>query len=115
MTEESNRKQKYGDIVKKLTQTQKNDLAEAFDIFDVDGDGTVSSKELGSLFRCFGARKSPSEIEEILLKFDEDGSGEIEFDEFVAMMADTILEPDVDPELLESYRVFDRNDGGISP
>ena len=48
-------------------------------------------------------------------KYDEDGSGEIEFEEFVAMMAETILEPDVDPELTEAYRVFDRNDGGISP
>ena len=48
-------------------------------------------------------------------KYDNDGSGEIEFEEFVAMMAETILEPDVDPELREAYLVFDRNDGGISP
>ena len=31
------------------------------------------------------------------------------------MMAETILEPDVDPELTEAYKVFDRNEGGISP
>ena len=67
------------------------------------------------MFRCFGAKKTEEEIFELLEKFDEDGSGEIEFDEFVAMMAGTILQPDVDPELTEAYRVFDRNDGGISP
>ena len=67
------------------------------------------------MFRCFGAKKTEEEIFELLEKFDEDGSGEIEFDEFVAMMAETILQPDVDPELTEAYRVFDRNDGGISP
>ena len=31
------------------------------------------------------------------------------------MMGGTILKPDVDPELDEAYRVFDRNGGGISP
>ena len=90
-------------------------MQEAFDLFDKDGDGTISATELGSLFKCFGSRKTQEELEEILVKYDEDNSGEIEFPEFVAMMAETILEPDVDPELTEAYRVFDRNDGGISP
>ena len=105
----------YIEIAAKLTTSQKNDLQEAFDLFDKDGDETISVNELGALFRCFGARKNPQELQEILEKYDEDGSGEIEFEEFVAMMAETILEPDVDPELTEAYRVFDRNDGGISP
>ena len=43
------------------------------------------------MFRCFGAKKSKAEIDEILVRYDEDGSGAIEFDEFVAMMAETIL------------------------
>ena len=90
-------------------------MQEAFDLFDKDGDETISVNELGALFRCFGARKTHAELEEILEKYDDDGSGEIEFEEFVAMMAETILEPDVDPELREAYLVFDRNDGGISP
>ena len=90
-------------------------MQEAFDLFDKDGDGTISVNELSSLFRCFGARKNPEELAKILQKYDEDGSGEIEFDEFVSMMAETILEPDVDPELNEAYKVFDRNEGGISP
>ena len=104
-----------GSIVDKLTPGQLNDLQEAFDLFDKDGDGDISVGELSSLFRCFGARKTPEELAEILAKFDDDNSGKIEFDEFVAMMAETILEPDVDPELTEAYKVFDRNEGGISP
>ena len=102
-------------IVAQLTTTQKLELQEAFDLFDKDGDGTISANELGSLFRCFGSRKTPEELDEILKKYDDDGSGEIEFEEFVAMMAETILQPDIDPELHEAYRVFDRDDGGISP
>ena len=104
-----------GNITDQLTPNQLNDLREAFDLFDKDGNGDISVNELHSLFRCFGARKTPEEIAEILVKFDEDQSGLIEFDEFVAMMAETILEPDVDPELTEAYKVFDRNEGGISP
>ena len=108
-------KTNFRDITDKLTPGQRNDLQEAFDLFDKDGDGTISTDELSSLFRCFGARKNQEQLQEILKKYDEDGSGEIEFDEFVAMMAETILEPDVDPELTEAYKVFDRNEGGISP
>ena len=103
------------EINARLTSQQKNELQEAFDLFDVDGDETIDAEELGSLFRCFGAKKSQKEIDEILLRFDEDGSGAIEFDEFVAMMAETILQPEVEPELIEAYRVFDRYDRGISP
>ena len=102
-------------LANKLTQGQLNDLREAFDLFDKDGGGDISVSELSSLFRCFGARKTHQELSQILDKYDEDGSGVIEFDEFVQMMAETILEPDVDPELTESYKVFDRNEGGISP
>ena len=46
-------------IVDKLTPGQLNDLQEAFDLFDKDGDGDISVAELSSLFRCFGARKTP--------------------------------------------------------
>ena len=105
----------YQEISKKLTRTQINDLQEAFDLFDNDGGGSISVIELGNLFRCFGARKSQQELQEMLDRYDDDGSGEIDFEEFVSMMAETILEPDVDPELHEAYRVFDRDDGGISP
>ena len=37
-----------------LTENQKADLKEAFDLFDRDGNETIDVDELKSLFRCFG-------------------------------------------------------------
>jgi Ca2+-binding EF-hand superfamily protein len=32
------------------------DFEEAFDLFDIDGDGTISTTELKNLLRCFGKK-----------------------------------------------------------
>ena len=45
-------------------------------------------------------------------KYDADGSGDIDFEEFVEMMGNIILAPDMDPELKEAYKVFNRDVGG---
>ena len=47
--------------------------------------------------------------------YDEDSNGEIDFAEFTKMMAGTILEPEIEPEMMSAFKVFDRYDQGISP
>lgn len=47
---------------------------------------------------------------------DVDGSGSIEFDEFLIMMAKKIKENEQSNDIREAFRVFDRDgDGFISP
>lgn len=47
---------------------------------------------------------------------DVDGSGSIEFDEFLIMMAKKIKENEQNNDIREAFRVFDRDsDGFISP
>ena len=45
----------------KLTEDQKSDLQEAFDLFDKDGGGTINVDELKSLFRCFDIKLTKQE------------------------------------------------------
>mmetsp|Transcript_48869 Transcript_48869/g.66543 ORF Transcript_48869/g.66543 Transcript_48869/m.66543 type:complete len:102 (-) Transcript_48869:210-515(-) len=89
-------------------------MEEAFDLFDKDGDGTISTGELKNLLRCFGQKSNEEEIKKIIKENDKDNSGSISFDEFVVIMSKIIMEPEVDEELYEAYKVFDRDDKGIN-
>ena len=40
---------------------------------------------------------------------DEDGSGSIEFPEFLEMMAKKMKETDTEEELVEAFKVFDKD------
>merc|ERR1719171_2554486 len=60
----------------------------AFDGFDTSGDGTISSKELDRLLRKMDIILRLDQVEALLTKYDADGSGEIDFTEFLSMMVD---------------------------
>lgn len=62
---------------------------EAFAIFDKDGSGTLSVKELRAILKRpdGGAPLADSEIEKIIRKFDINGDGELQLEEFVSLMA----------------------------
>lgn len=51
----------------------------------------------------------------MITEYDKDESGSLDFDQFTAIMMKEInLEPEMDPEINEAYRVFDRDDKGIT-
>ena len=68
----------------------------AFDSFDKDGNGYLDRVEVGDLlkkhFQEAGINKKPSqeEIDEFFEKLDEDGSNQIEFQEFKVFMLDNM-------------------------
>ena len=69
-----------------LTENQKEEFKEAFSLFDKDGDGTVSTKELGQVMRTLGQNPTESELNDMIKEVDIDGNGEIDFEEFVDLM-----------------------------
>ena len=86
-------------------------MQEVFDLFDKDGDGTINTLEFKVLFRCFGIKLNDDQIEALVNEYDADGSGEIDFDEFCEMMGKLILDDGVEPELEETYKVFNSDTG----
>lgn len=57
-----------------------------FDEFDADGGGSIDTAELEKLLNAFGVYPDEEEMRNMVLEVDEDGSGEIEFDEFLQML-----------------------------
>ena len=49
------------------------EIHEAFNIFDKDGDGRVSSKELGTVMRSLGQNPTEKELQDMVNEVDEDG------------------------------------------
>merc|ERR1711981_433369 len=98
-----------------LTEEQTAEFREAFALFDKDGDGTISTKELGTVMNSLGQKPTPQELENMIKEVDIDGNGEIDFDEFLAMMAKKLKETDLEEDIREAFRVFDnKNSGTIS-
>merc|ERR1719387_2864595 len=60
----------------------------AFSNFDTSGDGTISAKELDALLRKMDMILRVDQVEALLTKYNADGSGEIDFTEFLSMMVD---------------------------
>ncbi|KAK3093112.1 hypothetical protein FSP39_011207 [Pinctada imbricata] len=88
------------------------DFKEAFLLFDKDGDGTISSKEFGNVMRSLGQNPTDYEIEAMVQEMDADGSGEIDFPEFVTMMAKKMMEGDLENEIREAFTLFDTDRSG---
>ena len=70
----------------------------------------LSSKELKSVMRTCGMNPTDKEIQRLMAAADSDGSGVIEFNEFLDMMEDynQVTEDDI----LNSFKMFDRNEDG---
>merc|ERR1712088_1267862 len=84
-----------------LTEEQTAECREAFALFDKDGDGTISTKELGTVMNSLGQKPTSAELEAMIKEIDTDGNGEIDFDEFLAMMAKKLQESDLEEDIRE--------------
>ena len=58
-----------------LTEKEKFELKTAFDLFDKDGTGSISSEELRSVICTLGHTPSSQEIDQMVASLDKDGYG----------------------------------------
>ena len=85
------KKRKEGEAASVASLNLKDEVLaefrEAFAKFDGDNSGSISAGELGKVMRMLGDNPSVVEVAALAHQMDSDGSGEIEFGEFVEMMA----------------------------
>ena len=95
-----------------LTEEQIAEFKEAFSLFDKDGDGTITTKELGTVMRSLGQNPTEAELQDMINEVDADGNGTIDFPEFLTMMARKVKEVEGDEELRQAFMVFDKDGNG---
>lgn len=98
-----------------LTQEQKEEIKEAFELFDEDGGGSIDAKELETAMRTLGFEPKKAEVQKMIQEVDNDGTGSIDFQEFLAMMTKKILERDPRAEMVKAFKLYDtEGTGGIT-
>lgn len=60
-----------------LNDDQIAEFKEAFSLFDVNGDGSITTDELGTVMRSLGQDPSEEELQKMVDEVDEDGDGTI--------------------------------------
>jgi len=96
-----------------LTEEQKQEIKEAFDLFDTDGSGSIDAKELKVAMRALGFEPKKEEIKKMIGDIDKDGSGTIDYEEFLGMMTAKMSERDSKEEILKAFRLFDDDETGF--
>lgn len=73
-----------------LSEEQKAQMVECFHLMDADGSGAIDADELTNAFELLGMHMSKAEVKQVLDEVDRDGSGEVEYPEFLEIMTSTI-------------------------
>jgi len=97
---------------KKLTDQQMKEMKAAFALFDKDGDGRITAKELGDAMRKLGQKPTDKEILAMIKEVDTDQNGTVEFEEFVVMMAQKLGGASSDEDMKAAFKTFDLDGDG---
>jgi len=66
------------------------DLSEAFDAFDADGDGAISCSEISSVLATLGHSPDEEQLQAIVRAYDNNRNNKIDFDEFSSLVTDQV-------------------------
>jgi len=94
----------------KLNKEQKDEFRQAFDMF-ADGNGNIMNKTLKTVMKNLGQETSDAELDQMIKEVDADGSGEIDFDEFLTMMAGFLGLDDPD-DAKDAFKCLDSKSSG---
>ncbi|CAK9007709.1 unnamed protein product [Durusdinium trenchii] len=92
---------------RELTEEQKQELKEVFDLYDTDGSAAIDNTELKGLMQVLGfSATTREELVAMMMAVDKDGSGEIELDEFLQMMAPKVLGREPSAIIRKAFPLF---------
>ena len=86
-----------------LDEEQMEEIREAFNLFDTDKSGAIDYRELKAAMRALGFETKKEEMKRIIDEIDADGSGEIEFPEFMQMMTGKMGAVDSYEEIMKLF------------
>merc|ERR1712010_77845 len=97
---------------KEMTDEQKKEVKEAFDLFDTDGSGAIDAAELKIAMQALGFEPTVDEVAKMVKDIDIDGNATVEFEEFIEMMEGKISNKDPVEEMKKAFKTFDDDNTG---
>lgn len=95
-----------------LSKEQIEEIRQAFDLFDTDATGTIDIKEIKVVMRALGFEPRKEEIVKMINEVDKEGSGKMNFNDFLTVVTHKMCEKDTKEEILKAFKLFDEDETG---
>jgi len=89
-----------------LTEEQKQEIKEAFDLFDTEGRNEIDAKELKVAMRALGFEPKKDEVRKILQEIDKNGEGVVRYEDFFEIMSIKMMERDPIEEMKKAFQLI---------
>jgi Ca2+-binding EF-hand superfamily protein len=95
-----------------INESEVEDLREAFELFDTDGNGTIDTNELKAAMQNLGFDAKNHTVYQMISDIDRNGTGDINFDEFLDLMTVKLGDNDSEEEVRKVFNLFDDDKTG---
>jgi calmodulin len=96
-----------------LTTEQIAEIKETFSLFDKSGGGSITLDEMAIIIRALGQTPTEAEIEEMKRQADPEGTGLVDFPEFLSIFARFQKDPVTEQEILNAFDELDESKKGL--
>ena len=117
------KKAKVKGYKQELTDAQKDEVKEAFELLDANGSGNIEVRDLRVALRALGFEPAKEEIKRLISDLTNTGSGKdrsdrennkegsvpIDFADFLGIMTTKMSERDSEQELAKAFILFSQN------
>jgi len=103
------------EILAEIDGSQIEAYQKFFDMFDRGKQGNIMVSQIGQIMHAMEQEFDEKQLRKLVRKFDADGSGKLEFDEFCALVytvSNTVDKETLQKELREAFRLFDKEGNG---
>ena len=108
-------KKKEKEFIELLSEQEICELHEAFNIFDLESDGSIPANQLIILMKALKQDLSKNDLDDTLKEFNIEKDGQIYFNQFLKIMAKRLktAKEDEDKYLKRLFSALDRNKNGL--
>lgn len=99
-------------IDKDLLKEQKQEIYEAFTLFDMNNDGYLDFHEFKVALRALGFQLEKKDILEMINRYDRDGRHLVHYDDFFVIAGEMIINRDPIEEIKRAFQLFDDDHTG---
>lgn len=101
-----------GPLNSELLEEQKQEIYEAFSLFDMNNDGFLDYHELKVAMKALGFELPKREILDLIDEYDSEGRHLMKYDDFYIVMGEKILKRDPLDEIKRAFQLFDDDHTG---
>ncbi|KAF5733900.1 hypothetical protein HS088_TW16G00341 [Tripterygium wilfordii] len=96
-----------------LKRMEMTELERVFQMFDHNGDGRITKKELNESLENLGIFIPDKELAQMIEKIDANGDGCVDIEEFGVLYQSIMDGRDQEEDMMEAFNVFDQNGDGF--